>query len=468
MFSWYNSNYKYNYKTYAIEPDNYCRVAWNNRRSKGRVRSDMDKVLDKDINNFGADVFQILHDGEYEESFDAASWGSPILKEVLDSPEFQILQDTCFGDADFSAFSTGAFLKEVHEDLTKIKLMYASIEDLEHQLADDDSLSDEQRIQIQKQIDSLDFDLEAMSPYIQSNISQAALKALSQIQDVSKLKSRGLLPLPKTDDQDPVSAEKRWDIIEKIQNNQEFRKILELAGRVVSCGDNAITETTDTPDEFVGFTVGNEIDGLQLEDLALLADPDLEDLFWADFADETLLIDNYKGERQLGYGDCILLTDVSPSMQTNLGMIDNAVITRHQMTRAFAYTMHCDVSKDRRIVEIPFTHIAHPQIDDAITSIEKGTSGGTDFYHAFKSAENLVYELSNPDIIFITDGEDHCSTELSNLLDSYIDKGVRIWLYTIGNAHNSLLLSKAHKSFIIGSDIENSITNLVQSMIATK
>ena len=458
LFQWRNLLGNHSYKEYSVEADNYCRVAWNNRRSRGQIKENLSQIKDQDIKNFGCDIFQILHEGEYEETFDGESWGSPVLGEVLDSNEFQILMGTCEGDADFSAFSTSSFLLEAHESLSKIKSMYKKKEDIDK----DDSLSEEEKEDMKSDVD---FDLENMIPYIKADIGRASLNALSKVSDVADLREKGLIPSGTSDDSDIELAEARFDIVERLQKDENFRRILTLAGRVASLGHSATTVRTDAPEDFVGFATGNEIEGIQLEDLALLGEEDLEDLFWAEFAEETLVIDQFKGTEELGYGDVILCTDVSPSMGAHLGRIGEELVTRHQVCRAFSYAMHCDISKDRKVIEIPFNHLAINIITDPMTSINKGMMGGTNFNNAFNKANKHIGELNNPDIIFITDGEDHIYPDI---LEKIKEQGVRIWLYTIGNRPNPVLERYSHRSYVIGSDIQKSIENLTESMKATK
>lgn len=465
MFSWYaDANkvfYGSNYKEYSIVADDYTRVAWNNRRQRGAIRYDMNQVKDQDIKNFGCDVFQILHDGEYEETFDGESWGSEVLETFMNNDEVELLMNSCCGDADFSAFSTGNVLKKVHEELTNVKNLYLEKNDLQDKI---DNESDEQKkSEYEDKLFDIDMKYDSAISYTKSKISSAALEALDGLGELSKMKAMGLLP-DVADDSDPEQSQKRFDVIQNIMQNDYFKKMMQMAGRCLNLGDTALSETTDTPEEFIGLTTGNEIDGIQLEDLALLGNKDLELLFWADYADENLIIDLYQGTKTKGFGDIILLTDISPSMNCDLGSFQNSVITRHQVTRAFAYAMHSE-AKDRTVVELPFNSRCTRTVTDRMESINLGVSGGTCFQRAFEKTQEVIPDLDNPDIIFITDGE---SGVYEETLQEITSKGVRIWLYTIGCSHNQTVYEYAHRAFMINGDIEKSIENLSEAMKATK
>ncbi|MGI9554826.1 MAG: vWA domain-containing protein [Vampirovibrionia bacterium] len=462
MFDWYNSNlFSSKYKEYSITADSYCRAAWNNRRSKGRIKYNMDKIIDTDINNFGCDVFQILHDGEYEESWDGKRWGSEVLSAFVDNPEVELLMNTCGGDADFSAFATGDILKDVHEELSEIKTLFCQKHNIEEEIEKNKEDGNDTE-DLEDQLFDLDFKINSSVQYTKSKISSSALQALQSVGDLHSMKHKGLLG--ESDDTDIEVAEKRFALVENILKNSSFKVMMKMAGRMLSLGDNALSETTDTPEEFIGITTGNKIDGIQLEDLAMLGDNDLELLFWADFADENLVIDLFQGTDAKGFGDIVLLTDISPSMNGTLGEFNGVAVSRHQATRAFAYAMHCE-AKDRTVIELPFNHLCSRKIDNASESIELGVSGGTCFNNAFNASLDVIMDLNNPDIIMITDGEDWMD---EHILHDLKNRGVRIWLYTIGNRHNDLLEKYSHRAFLIGSNIEQSIENLSVSMQASK
>ena len=133
LFDWGGIFKSHKYKEYSVVADNYSRTCWNNRRKKGVVAERLSEVADKDIRNFGCDVFQLLHQGEYEETFDGERWGSPVLQEVLESDGFEMLMDTCSGDSDFAALSAATFLKNCHESLSDIKAQYVKLEDLKEE-----------------------------------------------------------------------------------------------------------------------------------------------------------------------------------------------------------------------------------------------------------------------------------------------------------------------------------------------
>ena len=68
-----------------------------------------------------------------------------------------------------------------------------------------------------------------MANYLKADIGRASLNALSRISDLSDLREKGLIPSNYSEDTDVELAEARFDIIKRLQEDEEFRSILNLA-----------------------------------------------------------------------------------------------------------------------------------------------------------------------------------------------------------------------------------------------
>jgi uncharacterized protein with von Willebrand factor type A (vWA) domain len=450
------------YKTFAIEPDSYCRVAWRNRRRRSYVvEQNIASLKDDELKGFSSDIFQSLMNGEFEESSSALKWAEECFSICQDVEEFEILQEMCSGDADFSAISTGGFMKSLSSELLKIKGLSNEIEQKEKQLEESDD--EDEKNEIYDLMSELEFEREQNQAYAKTKVQTASMEAMKEVTEMQKLKDCGFFG-SEFGSNKMENQQSRWDLVERFKRDESFKKVLLLAGRIKSMGDEAVVESTDTPESFVGFTSGNNFDGIQLEDLTMMSEPDLENLFWADYCDETLLVDLYKGTKKRSGGDIVICSDVSGSMSYNLGKIGKEWVTRHELCRAFCFAAMIKCKQEsRNIVDIAFDSKIRKITNDPHESLEVLCGGGTNFNHPLREAIKFMRESNRKDttdVIFVTDGESDAS---SSYLEAIKSMGSRLWLYTIGSHHNYALLRASHRSFLL-SDLGKSMEDLVESI----
>lgn len=451
------------YKTFAIEPDGYCRVAWRNRKTRSEViEKKLTKLFDLEIEGFSNDIFQTLMNGEYEESFESLKWAEECFDLIKDNEEFHLLQEMCVGDPDFAAVSTGDFMEKLAPDFAKIKEYSDQMEKLEKKIQQESD--DREKRKLGLQMKEVEFRSDQCKVYAKAKAQKTSIDSMKKVSELHEMKRKGFLQQGDGGDMDLLEQQNRWDLIDRFQKDTVFKLILKLAGRIQRLGDQAVVEQVDTPEEFVGFTSGNNFDGIQLEDLTMMNDEDLENLFWAEFCDETLLVDLFKGTKQKSKGDIVIVSDVSGSMAVDMGNIDGEPISRHMLCRAFCFAAMTKCKKEnRRTIDISFASTIRQKTSNPHESLNVRCGGGTRFNTPLLEALTFIEKADQnetADIIFITDGESSLNTYI---LDDIKGKGIRLWLYTIGNQHNYYLHKYAHRSFLL-KDLNESLSDLSHSI----
>jgi uncharacterized protein with von Willebrand factor type A (vWA) domain len=378
------------YKTFAIEPDGYCRVAWRNRKRRSTViQNQLATLQDQDLDNLSSDVFQSLMNGEFEESFEAQKWAEDCFSVVQDVEEFEMLQEMCAGDPDFSAISTADLMKSMASELRKIKALSTELEDKQNQLNNEqDSDAKEELVEL---MDEIEFQIEQTQKYASTKVQKASMDAMKKVQELEKAKSDGFFSSGDGSPNQLDNQQRRFDLVQRFQKDRTFKMVLELAGRIQKFGDDAVVETTDVPEAFVGFTAGNNFDGIQLEDLSMMNDQDLENLFWAEYCDETLLVDLFQGTKKRSKGNIVICSDVSGSMGTYLGRLDNGDVSRHHLCRAFVFAAMIKCRKeDRKCIDISFNSRVSRATEDPHIALDSSCGGGTNFNYPMRKAINRL------------------------------------------------------------------------------
>src|SRR5262247_4362543 len=94
------------------------------------------------------------------------------------------------------------------------------------------------------------------------------------------------------------------------------------------------------PSEITSITIGNDLTHLLPGEVALLGDPDLEDLFYLKFAERRLLQYELEGRESEGRGPIILALDESGSMSETLGGVVKEAWSKSVMLGLLAIAHH--------------------------------------------------------------------------------------------------------------------------------
>lgn len=196
-------------------------------------------------------------------------------------------------------------------------------------------------------------------------------------------------------------------LIGKITANDELRRIFKVAGRMRVILLRAKSKKPREGPPPVGLTFGSDIGSLVSSELAALADPELEDLFWLKWLDNGLLQYERKDKVNEGQGPFICCVDISGSMRGQ--PLEHA-------WALFVSLARLAVEKRRKIVLIPFASYAgEPQYIEsgsqliaAMQRTYRNLGGGTVFQRPLEAAVSVIEgeaQYKNADVLFVTDGD---------------------------------------------------------------
>lgn len=189
-----------------------------------------------------------------------------------------------------------------------------------------------------------------------------------------------------------------------IKNNKLIKKIADLAGRFEVIAMDAQFDKLRTDDgEVTEINMGQDYTRCLPEEIALLADPATEDLFYYKFTNHQLLQVEVVQEFPAGRGDIIIVVDESGSM-------DGA---REIWSKAVALGLVFLARKNKRRIklisfssaalEVDLTNKSMPEILQAAAHFY---NGGTNYY-AFmgKVTALLATGMPRADVVLISDGD---------------------------------------------------------------
>lgn len=226
--------------------------------------------------------------------------------------------------------------------------------------------------------------------------------------------------------------------------------IAKLAGRMFeSFGYQRREHPNQNPEEVVGATVGAQLDRVLSSELALLADPETEDMAAMKILEHKATITQMEGKEEKTRGPMVLAIDESGSMHD--GDLDWSMAPgttkwngRNTWAKACAVALtRIAWSENRPVKCVHFGTACQVQDvpkDDTRALFEMArsfTSGGTAFGTVLKRARALVGDLDSEgykgaDIMLITDGEEPDYTSHNREIDHMDRDGVRLWTIAIG------------------------------------
>ncbi len=141
-----------------------------------------------------------------------------------------------------------------------------------------------------------------------------------------------------------LSTKEKLVIAQQVGKSPKLQQIAAVCGRFTRIAlQQQKTRVKHPPDEITSITTGNEIERLLPSEIALLADPDLEDLFYLRFAERGLMHYDLIGHEPQGQGPIIIAIDESGSMTTDYGGLTGEVCrlcrARHRLHYAESRTM---------------------------------------------------------------------------------------------------------------------------------
>ena len=238
-----------------------------------------------------------------------------------------------------------------------------------------------------------------------------------------------------------MPAKERLELAKKL-NNPRIKAIAENFGPMANVAFSPrVRKVPTVPHEFMGITIGDDIDHLLVEQLAQLDDEDLEMLFLADFADQHLLQFKLRGDERIGKGGIILCEDGSGSMQGQRELWAKAVmLVLLNIAKKDGREFHLlHFGSRSELYEFPFKHPSDFTVNKIVQAAEVFCNGGTDFERPLGRALELLEEeyarngRVNSDIVMLTDGQCSLNSQWIENFQNRLDKiGGVCWAILVG------------------------------------
>ncbi len=217
-----------------------------------------------------------------------------------------------------------------------------------------------------------------------------------------------------------LSTKEKLVIAQQVGKSPKLQQIAAICGRFTRIAlQQQKTRVKHPPDEITSITVGNEIERLLPSEIALLADPDLEDLFYLRFAERSLMQYDLIGHEPEGQGPIIIAIDESGSMTTDYGGMTGEVWSKAVMLALLSIArlqkrdlavIHFSGPDDLRVDLFPKGEATPAQ---AIACASFFFNGGTVFEPWMEKALELVdgSQFEKADVICVSDGITDVSPE---------------------------------------------------------
>jgi uncharacterized protein with von Willebrand factor type A (vWA) domain len=211
-----------------------------------------------------------------------------------------------------------------------------------------------------------------------------------------------------------LSTKEKIALASQVGRSRRLKQVAALCGRLTRIALHVqSTRVQYPPDEVADIKYGSDIGHVLPSELALLADPALEALFFHRYAEGQLMQYELLGNEKQGQGPIILAVDTSGSMTEALGGIAKDVWTKAMMLALMAIAR----LQERDMVAVLFSGSAHELTrfdfpkgraphQVVITAVETFFNGGTVFEPWMAAALKAVDEatFNRADVIAATDG----------------------------------------------------------------
>lgn len=211
----------------------------------------------------------------------------------------------------------------------------------------------------------------------------------------------------------PVSMEDRLALSQALIKQPKLLKIMQVAGRFRTLAiKKQRQKTKHAVDEISDIHQSDDLGHLLPTEAMLLADPDLEFLFWAKFVERKLFTYELSGMETKGRGPIIVCLDISGSMGGDKDCWAKGValalveIAHREKRNAIVIVFDTEVHQVFEFMKNTFNWQTVVELAGYFTG------GGTDFDAPLLCALDYLdreKELKNGDIILVTDGQSDVS-----------------------------------------------------------
>lgn len=220
-------------------------------------------------------------------------------------------------------------------------------------------------------------------------------------------------------------------MMKDIIGNKYIMQALEFAGRLTAKADSIASANPNRKvGSLVGVTQGDELESLLPKEYAIADDPDLEALFWSNYADKTLQVFDRESEETKAEGEIVLCLDKSGSMDGEKYKLASGLVFAYHRVAKIKNRPFYVVGFDGRLQD----SFEVKSTEDCMKFLRNFSGGGTDFDLPLMESCKIIGDnpkFENADIIFVTDG---CSTIEPATLNKIADIKSKIGLKILGVA----------------------------------
>ncbi len=213
----------------------------------------------------------------------------------------------------------------------------------------------------------------------------------------------------------PLTTKDKIALAQRVGQSKRLQQLAQLCGRFTRIALAVQrSRVQHPPDEVTNITFGDDLELVLPSELALLADPDLEDLFFLRFAEKSLLQYELIGSEKQGRGPIIVALDESSSMTSTFGgspyskelwskAVTLALLAIARLQKRDFVVIHFASRGQLQLHRFPKGEGSYP---DVIAAMDSFFGGGTDFEPWMEQALTLVEEaaLNKADVICVSDG----------------------------------------------------------------
>jgi uncharacterized protein with von Willebrand factor type A (vWA) domain len=267
-----------------------------------------------------------------------------------------------------------------------------------------------------------------------------------------------------------LSTKEKLVIAQQVGRSPKLQQIAAVCGRFTRIAlQQQKTRVKHPPDEITSITTGNEIERLLPSEIALLADADLEDLFYLRFTERGLTQYDLIGHEPEGQGPIIIAIDESGSMTTNYGGLTGevwskavtlALLSIARLQKRDLAVIHFSGTDDLRLDLFPKGEATPAEV---IACASFFFNGGTVFEPWMKKALELVdgSQFGKADVICVSDGISDVSPEAqAEWTRRRAERGMRSYGVLIGSNQGEALLDEISDAVFRLDDLRSDLPAL--------
>ena len=399
----------------------------------------------------GADLFQHLYQWEPElrdEPLDKAFYAW--MEKQFESPDIKTLRNRTMGDNNASVFAAVKLYQEMmRQKESPFKTVMESKNNMDT-LAATGRMTPEMEELMKQLQEALAEDIKNGDLGEEQEAKQIKLAVKNVLEDLDSLETfAAILPASGTSGGgsgfDLSSRNDRVlefgldeDLMKTIKGQKSFRDIMTALGRIQLLAGKVKSRKPKPSPVPIGITQGSDLSAVLPSEIAMMDDPDMEDLFLQRYVEGGLMMYDRRQRQFEGRGPIIVCLDVSGSMTGQPEIISKAMFL--QLCRTAA-------DQKRKICFMPFATScgnplyieSHRDLLQIITrSNYPGLGEGTDFNPPLHYAmEEVKNGYKNADLLFMTDGYSYVKDDIiERVLKFKQDTGLRIMGALFGGQWN--------------------------------